>query len=189
MPGPEGRGLSSHSRQLEPGDDHDRSEFRRRHLCRAARSADPREDHRKRTTRCRAADPRWPDRSQPGDGVAAGRRAREVWVRADRRRCRGHRDGRGPREVQGRHDRDRARVRPIRHRPHHGRGASCDRRGRPTCHHPACLHPRRPGNRHCRDDGGVRAHGGLRPRRQPHLGDPDRGVDQGLEGVRARGHA
>ena len=42
MPGPPGGGLSGHPRQLESGDDHDRSRVRRRHLRRAADHRDPR---------------------------------------------------------------------------------------------------------------------------------------------------
>ena len=77
----------------------------------------------------------------------------------------------------------------VGHRPHHGRGPRGHRRDRPARRHPARVHPRRPGHRHRRDARGVREGGADRPRRQPHLGDPDREVDRGVEGVRARGHA
>ena len=53
--------------------------------------------------------------------VEAGR-ARRARRRADRRQRRGHRHRRGPRAVQGGHDRDRPRRARLGHRPHPGRG-------------------------------------------------------------------
>ena len=51
------------------------------------------------------------------------------------------------------------------------------------------LHPRRRRHRHRRRRRGARRAWPRRPRRQPHLRDPHRAVDRGVEGVRARGDA
>ena len=69
-----------------------------------------------------------PDDGRP-DGVelrarpAQERRPGEVRRRDDRRQRTRHREGRGPAEVQGRHDLDRPGLGQERHRAHHGRGA------------------------------------------------------------------
>ena len=80
------RGLPRRARELEPGDDHDRSRVRRRDLRRAARRR--RRSTRiieKRTARRAAADARRPDRAQPRDRARRGGRARRVRRRDDRR--------------------------------------------------------------------------------------------------------
>ncbi len=61
----------------------------------------------------------------------------------DRRQRRGDRHRRGPRELQGRDDRDRSRIVPLADRALDGRGADRDGRNRSADHDPAGLHPRR----------------------------------------------
>ena len=61
----------------------------------------------------RAADDGRADRAQHRAGAVQRRHAGEVRRPDDRRRCRGDRQGRGPAEVQGRDDQDRARKRAL----------------------------------------------------------------------------
>ncbi len=67
----------------------------------------------------------WPDRAELRAGPVAQRRARQVQGRADRRHPRSHRQGRGPPEVQGRHDQDRSGLGAFGHCPQHGRSLGC----------------------------------------------------------------
>ena len=122
------RGLPRRARQLEPGDDHDRSRVRRRDLRRAARRADARAHHREGTARRAAADARRPDRPQPRGRAARGRRARRVRRRDDRRERRSDPHRRGPPAVQARDDRDRPPRPAVGHRVHGRRSAG----GSPT---------------------------------------------------------
>ena len=89
--------------------------------------------HRPGAARRRAADPRRPDRAQPGDGALRARPDRRAGhPRADRRQRRGDRHRRGPRAVQAGDGRDRPRRAALGHRPHHGRSARRGRRHRPA---------------------------------------------------------
>ncbi len=90
LQGPPRRGTRGHSRQQQPGDDHDRPGAGRSHVRRAADGRGAREDHRARASRRAAADRRRTDRAQPGRGARRARRAREVRRAADRRVDRGH---------------------------------------------------------------------------------------------------
>ena len=110
-------GLPRGARELEPGDDHDRPGVRRRHVRRAARRADARANHRRRSgpTRC------FPTLGgQTGLNLAMalrrGGRARGVRRRDDRRRHRGDPHRRGPPAVQDRDDRDRPARAAVGHR-------------------------------------------------------------------------
>jgi carbamoyl-phosphate synthase large subunit len=69
---------------------------------------------------------------------------------------RSHRQGRGPREVQGCDDQDRPRLRALRDRPQHGGGAAgAGALGFPV-DHPPVVHARRHRRRHRLQHGRVR---------------------------------
>ena len=122
-------GLRGRPRQLEPGDDHDRPRVRHRHLHRAAAARPGGQDHREGAPRRAAADPRRPDRAQPGDGAARGRHPGALRGRADRRRLRRDPPRRGPRGVPP----DDERGRPARPLVDDGRERSArSRRRSPT---------------------------------------------------------
>ena len=95
--------------QLQPGHHHDRSGDGRPHLHRADHLGSRRQDHREGTARRPAADARRPDRPQHGDGPAPHGVLEKFERRDDRRQRRRHRQGRGPREVQGGDAQDRPR--------------------------------------------------------------------------------
>ena len=95
-------GLPRHPGQLQSGDHHDRPGDGRRHLYRADHLADGREHHRQGAAGRAAADHGRPDRAQLRARSGQARRAGKIRRRDDRRVARGHRQGRRPREVQGR---------------------------------------------------------------------------------------
>ena len=97
--GAAGGGVPDDRRQLEPGDDHDRPGLRRPHVHRAARPRERRRRARARASRRAAADARRSDRAQPRYRALRGRRARRARGRADRRPCRRHPSGGGPRAL------------------------------------------------------------------------------------------
>ncbi len=142
------RGLSRHPRELEPGNDHDRSRARGRDLCRADHARDRREDHRAREAGRAAADDGRPDRAEHGDGARRQRRAGAARRRADRREGRRDRPRRGPAQVPRRDERDRHRKPEERDCAFHAGGARGARRRRPSGGDPPVLHARRHGRRH-----------------------------------------
>jgi carbamoyl-phosphate synthase large subunit len=99
----------------------------RRDLHRADHARHGRQDHREGAARRHPADDGRPDRAQHGDGAASRRPAGQVRRRADRRQCRGDRQGRGPAAVPRRHDQDRARIAQERGRAQSRGGGQRDR--------------------------------------------------------------
>src|SRR5581483_9736644 len=102
-------GVPRRPRELEPGDDHDRSGVRRRDLHRADDRGDPRAHHRARAAGRAAPDDRRPDRPEPRTRARGGRRPRALRRRDDRRQRRGDQEGRGPRSLQAGDGADRPR--------------------------------------------------------------------------------
>ncbi len=82
LQGPQGRGLSDRPGQFEPGDDHDRSGSRRRHLYRTDHAGNRRQDHREGAARRAAPDHGRTDRAQ----LRAV--AQEAWARSTSSTCR-----------------------------------------------------------------------------------------------------
>ena len=121
LQGAQGGRLPDRPGQLQPGDHHDRSGRRGRHLYRADHAGDRRQDHREGTARRAAADHGRADRAQHRAVAAPHGRARKIRRQDDRRRRRRHRQGRGPRAVPRGDEEDRPRdaeVRALqRHRP------------------------------------------------------------------------
>ena len=149
-----------------------------------------REDHRARAARRAAADDRRPDRAEPRDRPARGRRAREVRRRADRRERRGDQEGRGPRALPRGDGEDRARDAALGLRAH-GRGrtraarrtSGCPRSsGRPSRSAAPAAASRTPTRSSTEI---VR----LGPPAVAAPPDPGRAERARLEGVRARGDA
>ena len=190
LPGAARGGHPRHPGQLQPGHDHDRPRVRRRHLRRADHPGDRREDHRQGAPG-RACSRPWAARPRSTapmelhergilekyDCPLIGANVEAIMLGEDREKFKG--------VVAAL----RRRVGPLVHLPLDGRGARGGRR------------PRLPGGRApLVHDGRPRL--GLRPRRgraaphrrcraavlPGHRGAP-RGVDPGLEGVRARGDA
>ena len=101
---------------------------RRRDLYRADHARDRRQDHREGAARRAAADDGRADRAQHRAGAVQGRHARPARDRADRRQCRGDREGRGPAEVPRGDGQDRARKPALgdRAQPRGGAGGAGD---------------------------------------------------------------
>ena len=136
-----------------------------------------------------APHPGRPDRAQPGGGAGQERRAGPPRGRAHRRLARGHREGRGPAALQGRHEPHRGGHAPQRLRHHLRGGPRGGRADRLPGHHPPQLHHGWRGRRRRLQQGGVRRAGPPRHRPLAHPHHPRGGVDPRLEGVRARGDA
>ena len=116
-----------------------------------------------------AADDGRADRAQHRAGAVQGRDARAARDRADRRQCRGDREGRGPAEVPRGDGPDRAGKPALGDRSHAGGGAAGAGAGRPAGDHPPELHAGRDRRRHRLQPRRIR---GYRPRRA--RGQPDR---------------
>ena len=191
VPGAARRGLPRGPRELEPGDDHDRSRVRRRHLRRAARRrrASPASSSASAPTRCSrpsAGRPRSTSRSSSHEAGVLER----VRRRADRRQRRGHPHRREPPRVQGGDGGDRPRRAALGLRVHArrsdgrspSRSATRSSSGRRSSS-AAAARASPPTPTRCAR---VAEHGLAD---QPGVGDPRRAVGRGLEGVRARGDA
>ena len=158
------------------------------HRAAAARAAGA--DHRARAPRRAAADPRRPDRAEPGQGAARGRHPGALRRRAHRRRLRRHRARRGPRPLPPDHGARGAEDAAQRDR-HHARArraASLPEIGLPCIVRPAFTLGGRGGGI-ARTHEELRAHRRARPGRVAHRPDPARPVGPRLGRVRARGHA
>ena len=182
-------GLPGGAGELEPGHHHDRPGDGGRDLYRADHLAGGGADHREGAARRPAADHGWPDRAQLRARSRARRRAGEIRRRADRRLARGHRQGRGPREVQGRDAKDRAGVPALLACAFDGRGVAGAGRNRLSGGDPAVVHARWQRWRHRLQPRGVRHHLRAGPRGFADARAADRGVGAGLEGVRDGGGA
>ena len=112
-------------------------------LHRADHLADGREDHRQGAPRCAPADHGRADRAELRARSGQARRAGKIQRRDDRRLAGGHRQGRGPREIQAGDDQDRPRLGAFGHRAQHGRSAAGAGGARLSGHHPPVLHPGR----------------------------------------------
>ncbi len=186
------RGLPGRPGQLQPGHDHDRPRVRRPHLHRAARPS------RSSTA---IIERERPDALLPTLGgqtalnlamaLVRGGRARALRGRADRGRRHRHRHRRGPRAVQGGHDRDRpgrprlrASPTPSTRRSRSASASACPIIVRPVLHPGRAAAPASPGPR--RASPGAAAIGLAASPISEILIER---VDRRLEGVRARGHA
>ena len=177
------------ARQQQPGDDHDRPGAGRPHLRRAADAGSARGDHRARASRRDAADGRRPDGAQPRGRSGGRRHAREVQRQADWRVDRGDQDRRRSSAVQGRDARDRPRRAAERPGAHARRSDRSRADARLSARHPPVVHARRRRRRHRLQHRRVPRPRRARPRAEPGPRDPDRGVGDRLEGIRARGDA
>ncbi len=187
--GAEGRGLSRHPDQLQPGHDHDRSGAGGRDLHRADHARHGGEDHREGKARRHPADHGRPDGAQHGDVAASRRPSREARRRTDRRQCRGDRQGRRPPAVPRRHDQDRPRIAQERGRAQsRGSGQGARPRG-PARDHPPVVHAGRHRRRHRLQSRRVLRHRAGRPRSLAHDRSAGRGVRARLERVRDGGRA
>ena len=163
LQGAQGGRLPDRPGQLEPGDDHDRPGRRRRDLYRADHAGDRRQDHREGAARRAAADHGRADRAQHRAVAAPHGRARKIRRDDDRRRCRRHRQGRGPRAVPRGDEEDRPRDAEV---------------GARERHRPQAAGPRA-ARRRDREDQGQRPCQGRRARRA-------RGVRNAMAGARGR---
>ena len=189
MPRAARRGVPRRPRELEPGDDHDRSRVRRRDLRGAPRSGQPHAHHRAGAARRAASHSGRTDRPEPCDRAARGGRARAVRRGAHRRERRGDPHRREPPRVQGGDGGDRPRGAALGVRVH-ARGLDGDRgAGGLSADRAAVVHPRRRWHGH----GGERRRDATRrrarARHQPGVGDPHRAGRHRMEGVRAGGDA
>ena len=164
--GAEGRGLPGHPRQLQSGDDHDRSRISPTPptWSRSPPRSSPRSSRRSGPTPLAPHDGR-PDRAQLRAVAAQDGRPRKVRRRDDRRHRRGHRQGRGPRALPRGDEEDRPRDPALDARPQRHRGAPGARGHRPPLHHPPQLHPRRHRRRHRLQPRGIPRHRRGRHRR------------------------
>ena len=189
MQGPARGGLPRRSRELQPGDDHDRPGDGRPHLRRADDGGERREDHRPREARCAAADDRRPDRPQPGHRSCRGGGPRTSRGRADRRQTRCDPQGRGSRAVPRSDGADRLARAALRVRAFHRGGARAALANRAARDHPAVLHAGRRRLRRGLHRRGVRPHRALGPAAVAATPGAARAERPRLEGVRARGDA
>ena len=123
-----------------------------------------------------AADDGRADRAQHRAGAGQGRDAGAARRQADRRQCRGDREGRGPAEVPRGDGPDRAGKPALGDRAQPRRGAGGARHGRPAGDHPAELHAGRHRRRRRLQPRGIRGDRPQRPRRQPDHRSADRGT-------------
>ena len=146
--GAEGGGVRGRPRQLQPGDDHDRSGNGGPDLRGAHHPRGRGEDHCQRAPGRAPAHAWRPDgpehRRRPG-GV---RRARRPRGRDDRGDGGGHPQGGGPGGIPARHGTHRPARSPQRLRPHPGRGPGRGGPDRLPRHRPPVLHARRHRQRH-----------------------------------------
>ena len=135
-------------RQLQPGDDHDRSLDRRRGLPRTAHGPGDRGGHRAGEARGPAGRPRRPDRAQPRDGAGRGRGPGAPRRPPPGHAARGHQDGGRPRGLPRPARPDRAALCALVHRGgRRRRGPARLGRGGAANHRPArqSSGPRGPG--------------------------------------------
>ena len=144
----QGRGLSRHPGQLQPGHHHDRSRAGRCDLYRADHAGHRREDHREGATRRAAADNGRADRAQHSDGACRDGALRAAWRRDDRRQSKRDRQGRGPPAVPRGHGQDRPRNRRTAGWSNPRGGAAARSKRRPAGDHPPVLHAGRHRRRH-----------------------------------------
>ena len=183
------RGLRGLAGELEPRDDHDRPDVRGPDLYRAARSRLRLVGARARASGRAPADAGWADRSERRGRARGVGRPGSAGRPADRRELGGHPSRGGPERVQTNDAEGRSRG-PGGGGRALGRGGALDRRcDRLPGDRPPVVHVGRRREWVRAIGGGARGPRAAEPRDIPGRRDPRRGVDRGLEGVRAGGHA